>query len=195
MKVFIVYCHPSRNSLTYEVLEAFMNGLRDAGHEYILSDLYEMDFQTDLSEAEYLREAFYRTELPVPEDVRKEQNKIQTSDGIAFIYPVFWTEAPAKLVGWFDRVMTSGFAYSPNPAMKVLDKALFLASAGKTLESLSETGEAKAMEIVMLGDRIRTRALQKQLVILDGTTRWEEAVRNSKRKEHLKTAYELGLTF
>lgn len=195
MKVFIVYCHPSRNSLTYEVLEAFMNGLRDAGHEYILSDLYEMDFQTDLSEAEYLREAFYRTELPVPEDVRKEQNKIQTSDGIAFIYPVFWTEAPAKLVGWFDRVMTSGFAYSPNPAMKVLDKALFLASAGKTLESLSETGEAKAMEIVMLGDRIRTRALQKQLVILDGTTRWEETVRNSKRKEHLKTAYDLGLTF
>ena len=29
----------------------------------------------------------------------------------AFIYPVFWTEAPAKLVGWFDRVWSYGLAY------------------------------------------------------------------------------------
>lgn len=31
-----------------------------------------------------------------------EQEKIQNSDAIVFIYPIFWTEAPAKLVGWFD---------------------------------------------------------------------------------------------
>ncbi|MBO4908940.1 MAG: NAD(P)H-dependent oxidoreductase [Lachnospiraceae bacterium] len=54
-----------------------------------------------------------------------EQEKIQNSDAIVFIYPVFWTEAPAKLVGWFDRVWTTGFAYRPDPAMKVLEKALF----------------------------------------------------------------------
>ncbi len=32
MKVFIVYCHPSKNSFTYEVKEAFIKGLESAGH-------------------------------------------------------------------------------------------------------------------------------------------------------------------
>lgn len=74
-------------------------------------------------------------------DVLLEQEKIQNSDAIVFIYPVFWTEAPAKLVGWFDRVWTTGFAYNPNPAMKVLEKALFIVCAGKSIQALIETGE------------------------------------------------------
>ena len=34
MKVFIVYCHPSKNSFTYEVKEAFIKGLESVGHSY-----------------------------------------------------------------------------------------------------------------------------------------------------------------
>jgi NAD(P)H dehydrogenase (quinone) len=42
--------------------------------------------------------------------------------------------------------------------MKVLEKALFIVCAGKTMKSLMETGEKSAMETVMLGDRIRNSA-------------------------------------
>lgn len=55
-------------------------------------------------------DSFYPPELSVAEDIRAEQAKIQSNDAVVFIYPVFRTEAPAKLVGWFDRVWTAGFA-------------------------------------------------------------------------------------
>lgn len=195
MKVLVVYCHPSKTSFTYRVCENYVKGLQDAGHEITMSDLYEMDFKTDLSEEEYLRETYYRAELPVAEDVKAEQEKIQSVDAIAFIYPVFWTEAPAKLVGWFDRVWSTGFAYAPNPEMKVLDKVLCIACAGKNIESLKETGEIKAMETVMLGDRIRNRAKEKEMVIFDGMTHWNEEVRSENIPQHLSKAYEMGIKF
>lgn len=195
MRVFVVYCHPSRKSFTYDVKQEFLKGLNDANHEFVVSDLYEMNFNEEMSEDEYEREAYYRTDIPVADDVIEEQRKIQESDAIVFIYPVFWTEAPAKLVGWFDRIWTSGFAYNPNPQMKVLKKALFILSAGKTMESLEETGESNAMRTVMMGDRIRNRALEKEMIIFDGTTHWDEEQRKERMAVHLNTAYKLGVNF
>ena len=139
MKAFIVYCHPSEDSFTKAMCDAFIKGVTDSGNEYILSDLYKMNFKTDMSEAEYLRDAYYKTVPDVAEDVRVEQEKINASDAIVFIYPVFWTEAPAKLVGWFDRVWTYGFAYGEK-TMKMLDKAVILCSAGNPMERLEQFG-------------------------------------------------------
>lgn len=194
MRVLVVYCHPSRSSFTHAVKERFCDGLRDAGHEIVMSDLYGMDFRTDMSEEEFLRETYYRSDLPLPEDVIAEQEKIESCDGIAFIYPVFWTEAPAKLVGWFDRVWTAGYAYA-DCNMKILDKALFIAAAGKTLQSLDETGNRTAMETVMLGDRINQRAKVKQMVFLDGISHYDEELLQRMKPQHLETAYRLGLEF
>jgi len=195
MKVFVVYCHPHAESFTHQVLERFTAGLRDGGHEVRISDLYAMDFRTDLTEEEYLRETFYRADLPLALDVAAEQEKIEWCEGIVFIYPVFWTEAPAKLVGWFDRVWTTGYAYTPEPTMKKLKKALCIACAGKTLDALEETGELQAMETVMLGDRIRERAEQKQMLVLDGITHWNESQREILLPRHLETAYCAGRDF
>ena len=111
MNVLVVYCHPSSNSFTYRVKKAFLKGLADGGHKYVVSDLYAMNFNPVFSESEYMREAFYDLSAPVPEDVLAEQEKINSSDAIAFIYPDFWTDAPALLAGWFQRVWTYGFAY------------------------------------------------------------------------------------
>ncbi len=46
MKVLIIYCHPSKNSFTYEVKEAFIKGLESAGHSYevsVVSHLVQSD--------------------------------------------------------------------------------------------------------------------------------------------------------
>jgi len=210
MKVLIVYCHPSNNSFTYRLKEEFISGLVAAGHQYEVSDLYRMNFNETLSENEYLREGFYDDRLTIPEDVLAEQKKINEADMITFIYPVFWTEAPAKLVGWIQRVFTFGFAYGDAPTMKQLNKALFLVCMGGNLSDSIRQEQLKAMETVMLGDRICNRAKEKEMIVFDQMTReygkeeirkvgkkeTREAGKQGKREDNiaifLKKAYEIG---
>ncbi len=190
MKVFIVYCHPSEDSFTKNMCETFIKGITDSGNEYIISDLYKMGFQTDMTEEEYLRDAYYNDTPKVADDVLAEQEKINSADAIAFIYPVFWTEAPAKLVGWFDRVWTYGFAYG-DKTMKVLDKALILCSAGNPIERLEETGLLDSMKKVMLGDRLIGRAKQMEFIVFDNTSR-ENELREKNWDKNLQKAYKIG---
>jgi NAD(P)H dehydrogenase (quinone) len=192
MHLFIVYAHPSVDSFTNEVLTTFIKGITSSGHSYELSNLYEMNFKTDISEQEYFREAHYRTDIQLETDVVLEQEKINRADIIVFIYPVFWTEAPAKLVGWFDRVWTYGFAYG-NRTMKILQKAFFLCITGRTIDDLVKTGLAESMKTVMLGDRIFDRAIEKEMIFLDATSRFNIKQREEKRKLHLKTIYDIAL--
>ena len=191
MRVFIVYAHPSEDSFTRHARDSFIRGLEAAGHSYTLSDLYKMEFRTDISEAEYLREANFNEGAPLPEDVVAEQNKINSSDAIVFIYPVFWTEAPAKLVGWFDRVWTFGFAYG-NRSMKQLEKALIICIAGHSLQRLKEYGHFDAMKTVMLGDRMFDRVKSKDLIVLDSTSKYDAEARNANWDRNLETAFEAG---
>lgn len=193
MRVFIVYCHPSKESFTAKVLEQFIRGLKLAGHTYEISDLYQMGFQSDYTEEEYLRDAFYKTDEGVSADVKAEQKKILGCDVIVFIYPVFWTEAPAKLVGWFDRVWTHGFAYGEKQTMHTLEKALFMVTCGKTLEQLQETQETQAMATVMLSDRINYRAKEKNMVLFHGMSRAMEEQRKGNVVSYLDKAFQLGV--
>ncbi len=193
MNVFIVYAHPSEDSFTYHVRESFIEGLNAANHSYVISDLYQMNFTTDMSEAEYLREANYDINSPVADDVIEEHKKINASDAIVFIYPVFWTEAPAKLVGWFDRVWTYGFAYGEK-TMKKLEKGLILCIAGRSLQHLKEHGHYDAMKAVMLGDRLFDRVKEKDIIVLDSTTKFNMETRTANWDKHLKTAFLAGRT-
>ena len=190
MKALIVYCHPSEDSFTRHVRDAFIKGITDSGNEYILSDLYAMDFRTDMSEKEYLRDANYRNTNDLAEDVLAEQEKVNAADAIVLIYPVFWTEAPAKLVGWFSRVWSYGFAYGEK-RMKTLDKALILCTAGNTMERLEQFGLLDSMKKVMFGDRFFNRIRKQEFVVFDGMTR-ELKQREQNWEQNLATAYEKG---
>ncbi len=191
MKAFIVYCHPSDDSFTKNMCDSFLKGIKDSGNEYIISDLYRMDFKSDITEQEYLRDANYLTTPNVAPDVLAEHEKINSSDVIVFIYPIFWTEAPAKLVGWFDRVWSYGFAYGEK-TMKELDKAVILCSAGNPLERLENFGLLGSMKKVMFGDRLFGRVKNNEFVLFDSTSR-EKPLREKNWEDNLKKAYEKGL--
>ena len=193
MKVFIVYCHPSDDSFTKHMCNSFIRGIVDSGNEYILSDLYKMGFDPTMSEQEYLRDAYYRATPEVAGDILAEQEKINSADAIAFIYPVFWTEAPAKLVGWFDRVWSYGFAYGEK-TMKLLDKAIILCSAGNPIERLEQFGLLDSMKKMMLGDRLFGRARKMEFVVFDNTSR-ENELREKNWDLNLRKAYEKGKAF
>ncbi len=191
MKIFIVYTHPCEDSFTRHVRDEFIKGLESAGHSYDISDLYKMGFNSDISEAEYLREANYRNDLPIPHDIMIEQDKINSCDVIVFIYPIFWTDVPAKLKGWFDRVWTYGFAYG-NRTMKKLQKALIICISGHTIDNLNKFGHFESMKTVMIGDRIFDRVKESRMLIFDGMSKDNSDLRKFNWELHLQDAYNLG---
>lgn len=193
MNVLTVYCHPSKKSFTYKVFESLLKGLDTSAHNVMVSDLYEMGFQTDMTEAEYEREGFAKLEMPLPDDIKAEHQKIQQADCIIFIYPVWWSDCPAKLKGWFDRVYSVGYAYGYDQEgnkqikMKKQKLGLVLCTAGHPNEFLKETGMAESMRKVMVEDRLGQRFINKQMFILGGTLEIEKV-----QGRHLKKAFEIG---
>jgi len=137
---------------------------------------------------------FYRIDDLIAEDVRKEQQKINEADIIVFIYPDFWTAAPAMLEGWFQRVWTYGFAYGDNRGMKTLDKAIFLITMGGSLNEEIRRSQLEAMRTVMIGDRIRDRSRQCEVYVFDEMTRGygNTGNRENRIKVFLRKAYDLG---
>jgi NAD(P)H dehydrogenase (quinone) len=77
------------------------------------------------------------------------------ADALVFTYPVWSSDCPAKLKGWFDRVWTLGYAYSYEngshaaPGIGVT-QALVICPAGHPVEYLQETGIAQSMRRIML---------------------------------------------
>lgn len=103
MKVLVIYAHPSAGSFNHALLEAFSDGLKKAGHDYEIVDLYRDHFNPVLTDVGPRAE--------IGEDVKAYQKRITEADCLAFIFPIFWFRAPAILEGFIDRVFSAGFAF------------------------------------------------------------------------------------
>jgi len=207
MRAHIVFANPTHEGSTGRLLDAFVQGLDEAGVEHTLSDLYAMGFNPVLSAAEQAREARFAADEPVPDDVRAEQAKLNAADVWAFVYPVWWTDVPAILKGWFDRVWTVGYAYGPGhpearaddddpgpdwPGIRRARRALVLCTAGHSEGQLREWGCYQAMETTMLVDRIFTRARSSQFVMFTGGADLPPEQRQAAREADLARARQLG---
>ncbi|MET3025726.1 NAD(P)H-dependent oxidoreductase [Flavobacterium sp. UW10123] len=179
MNVLIVYAHPSKKSYTFQVLERLKSVLGNENWNIEVSDLYASNFASDMSEAEYEREGFAKIQLPIPADILTEQEKIEKADCIIFLYPVWWSDCPAKLKGWFDRVYSVGYAYGQNETsrkMKTIPYGLVICTAGHPNEFLLEIEMAQSMEKIMLEDRLGKRFTHKEMIILGGTLELENVM-------------------
>ena len=154
MHAYIVFAHPTRRSFTGAVLDAFCRGLEEAGHTFEIGDLYAMGFRSDMTLAEYERETNVhgnRAHSALPADVRAEHDKIAHADGLAFVFPVWWSDCPAKMKGWFDRVWVCGYAYDyglPDETFSYprlsIARALVLCPGGNTGDAFQQSGVAEA---------------------------------------------------
>ena len=191
MNALIVYCHPSKQSYTYSVLQQIQTLLAQENWQVEVSDLYVLGFQSDMSEAEYEREGFAKIDLPIPPDVEAEHQKLERADCVLFVYPVWWSDCPAKLKGWFDRVYSVGYAYGHRPQvqpMKTISFGAVICTAGHPNAFLEEIGIAQSMQTVMLEDRLGKRFTHKEMLILGGTLDLEKV-----RSEHEQKLKELTL--
>ncbi len=112
MRVFVVYCHPTHDSLIGAALERTLRGLETAGHDVRLSDLYVDEFTPELSLAERAQIMIDHREQPeVRADLAGYINNLQWCDSLVLVYPTWWGGQPAMLKGWLDRVLVPGVAY------------------------------------------------------------------------------------
>lgn len=196
MHIYIIFTHPSPDSFNREVLHAFIRGLDAAGHVYEIGDLYRMGFKSEMDIEQYRREVGSNPDAPLPDDVVEEHEKVSRADALVFIYPDWWSDCPAKLKGWFDRVWSHGYAYyydtNEQRHSKIsVKKALVICTAGHTVEHLEETGIALSMRRIMLYDRLLGIGVKEaRMEILGGMMPGV----NTFREENLKRAYNLGYT-
>lgn len=179
MNILIVYSHPSKKSYTFQVLEKLKKEISKLNWNFEVSDLYAANFTSDLSEEEYEREGFAKLDLPISKDVLAEHEKIEKADCIIFLYPVWWSDCPAKLKGWFDRVYSVGYAYGQSEdfkKMKTIPFGLVICTAGHPNAFLTEIGMAQSMKTIMLEDRLGKRFKNKEMLILGGTLELEKVM-------------------
>jgi NAD(P)H dehydrogenase (quinone) len=130
MKVLIVFTHPNPQSFNHALLDKVSDGLKQAGHEVRIKDLYQEKFDPILqaSDLAMLQKG------SIPKRIKKEQDQLLWADGLVFIYPLWWFDRPAMLKGWFDVVLTNGlaFEYSSEGVKGLLKhkKALVIITAG-----------------------------------------------------------------
>jgi NAD(P)H dehydrogenase (quinone) len=178
-------------------LNAFTRGLQEAGHSFEVGDLYQMGFTTDMDLAQYEREVSGDPQAPLPKDVQLEHAKIDRADSLAFVYPVWWSDCPAKLKGWFDRVLAFGYAYDyaedgAHVTKITIEKALVLCPAGHPAEHLEQIGIAESMRRVMLNDRLLGVGVKKaHMEILGGMVENDPGT----RRRNLGRARRLGREF
>lgn len=131
MRYFIVYAHPEPRSLNGSLKDAAVAALQSAGHVVEVSDLYAMRFKAVADADDFPNRPpgarlIYHVESQqayetggLPPDVKEEQRKLRWAEVVVLQFPFWWFGMPAILKGWFDRVLTNGFAIGvPKPGTK-----------------------------------------------------------------------------
>ena len=105
MKISIIVAHPNPKSFNHAIAEAAITELRQAGHTVTFHDLHAEKFDPLLPATEFAMNA------PVPPEIEAQSREIAEADGIVVVHPNWWSQPPALLKGWLDRVLRPGVAY------------------------------------------------------------------------------------
>lgn len=105
MNALIVLGHPRRDSFCHALAQAYEDGARETNVNVDTLLLTELEFEPNVY-----------TESPVDQnmepDLLEAQNQIRWADHLVLVYPNWWGTMPGMLKAFFDRVFTSGFAFS-----------------------------------------------------------------------------------
>ena len=114
MHTLIVTAHPETQSLTHAIAAHLAHGINqgDAPHTLEFAHLAQEGFDPRFSEADL---AVHRRQAAAPADVRAEHERIERSDTLVLVFPVYWWSMPALLKGWIDRVFSNGWAFDYDP--------------------------------------------------------------------------------
>ncbi|MFE6073648.1 NAD(P)H oxidoreductase [Paenibacillus sp. NPDC057886] len=125
MKIKLVVTHPRQDSLTFAVMNRFIEGIKENDHEIDILDLYRDGFDPLYSvEDERDWQNPEKQHAPV---IRKELDRVLAADAIVFVFPIWWYNVPSMLKAYLDKVWNMGLLNKANSK-----KALWIALAGGT---------------------------------------------------------------
>ena len=134
MKCLVVVAHPLADSLCHTLADSVLSALRAAGHDVLLENLYDREFDPVLNPAE--RASYYRPPF-AGDAVREPAQRLLAAEALVLVFPTWWFSPPAILKGWFDRVWAPGIAYDHaddlgpiRPRLHHLRKTLVITSLG-----------------------------------------------------------------
>jgi len=120
-RALILDGNPGKSTLCHALAEAMQEGAEASGKDVHLLSLAQMSFDPNLAEG-------YRQEQPLEPDLQAAQEALSWCDEFIIVHPLWWGSAPAKLKGFFDRVLQPGFAFNYVEGKDFPEKLL----AGKT---------------------------------------------------------------
>jgi NAD(P)H dehydrogenase (quinone) len=109
MRVLYLYAHPLPESFHAAIRDEVRAGLREAGHEVDLCDLYAEGFDPVLSAAE--RRGYHTlpdNRTPCEAYIRR----VERAEALVLSYPTWSFGLPAILKGFFDRVFIPGVSFT-----------------------------------------------------------------------------------
>ena len=99
-KIFIVYGHYNEKSFNAAIRDTFIETVEKIGHSVDVVDLYKEKFDP----------VFYGQEPD--EEVLSHRKRIEKSDVIVLIAPIWNFRMPAILEGWIDKVLAPPWAFT-----------------------------------------------------------------------------------
>ena len=110
-QTLIIYAHPYDGSFNHAILEEVKAGLEASGRPYEVIDLYADGFDPRYTAEELSLFSKGETTDPL---VERYQKMIEASDSWIFVSPIWWSDVPAILKGFLDKVMKQKWAYLPS---------------------------------------------------------------------------------
>lgn len=146
MHTLIVYCHPYPGSFGHAELEAICRKLEREGHDYEVIDLYEEGFNPVLSREEL---KVYFAGQALDPMVKRHQELLLKAEHLVMIFPIWWSDVPAMLKGWIDKVMLINDTWYLTEEGRLIGKlnnikdlAVYTTSASPTVDTVEECGNA-----------------------------------------------------
>ena len=104
----IVFAHPWNGSFNKAILDKVVEKLGKTREKYTIIDLNKDKFNPVMTEEEL---SLYSQGKSIDPLVEKYQEILKNTDELILVFPIWWMSIPAILKGFFDKVMTKGFAY------------------------------------------------------------------------------------
>ena len=129
MKAHIIFAHPNLQSYNGQLRNTAIQTLESLAWTVTASDLYQMKFKASADEGDFEELAnldFFDLQSEqlqaihnhtFSQDIEAEHQLLEAADLIILQFPLWWYSVPALLKGYFDRVLSMGWAYGGGKAL------------------------------------------------------------------------------
>lgn len=181
MLALVIVAHPCGDSLTHALAARAAAGLRTAGYQVVLLDLYALGFHAAMSEAE--RTSYHEDQPILDPIVAEHADLIRRATVVVFVYPTWWSGLPAILKGWLERVIVPGVGFrfdertsKVKPGLGHVRRLVGISTYGSprsAVRLIHDNGRRTITRALRLSCGVRTRTQWLGLYSVDNSTKSE----------------------